>query len=63
MRQDRCEEASLGTMIPIVYHHRYNVTAFGLERLHPFDGRKYCRIHDALVARGLRRPRDFMRPR
>jgi histone deacetylase 11 len=50
-------------MVPVVYHPRYNVTAFGLERLHPFDGRKYRRIHDALVARGLRRPGDFVRPR
>jgi histone deacetylase 11 len=50
-------------MIPLVYHPRSNVTAFGLERLHPFDGRKYRRIHDALVVRGLRRPGDFTRPR
>ncbi len=50
-------------MIPIVYHPGYNITAFGLERLHPFDGRKYGRIRDALIARGLRRPGDFTRPR
>ena len=50
-------------MVPIVYHPRYNITAFGLERLHPFDSRKYRRIHDALVARGLRQPRDYVRPR
>src|SRR3982750_2744507 len=50
-------------MIPLVYHPRYNIPAFGLERLHPFDSRKYRRIHDALVARGLRRPGDFVRPR
>ena len=50
-------------MIPLTYHARYNITAFGLERLHPFDSRKYRRIRDALVARGLRRPRDFVRPR
>jgi histone deacetylase 11 len=50
-------------MIPLVYHPRYNVTAFGLKRLHPFDGRKYRRIHDALIARGLHRRRDFHRPR
>ena len=50
-------------MVPLVYHPRYNITAFGLERLHPFDSRKYRRIHDALVARGLRRPGDFTRPR
>jgi histone deacetylase 11 len=50
-------------MVPIVYHPAYNITAFGLERLHPFDSRKYRRIHDALIARGLRRAKDFVRPR
>jgi histone deacetylase 11 len=49
-------------MIPVIYHPCYNITAFGLERLHPFDGRKYRRIHDALIERGLRRPDDFVRP-
>ena len=47
-------------MIPLVYHPRYNITAFGLERLHQFDSRKYRRIHDALIARGLRRRHDFV---
>ena len=28
------------SMIPVVYHPRYNVKAFGLDRLHPFDGRE-----------------------
>jgi histone deacetylase 11 len=49
-------------MIPIIYHPRYNITAFGLQRLHPFDGRKYRRIHDALIADGFRTPADFVRP-
>ncbi len=49
-------------MIPVIYHPRYDITAFGLERLHPFDGRKYRRIHDALIARGLRSRSDFVRP-
>jgi acetoin utilization deacetylase AcuC-like enzyme len=49
-------------MIPLAYQPHYNITAFGLERLHPFDSRKYRRIHDALVARGLRRREDFVRP-
>jgi histone deacetylase 11 len=49
-------------MIPVIYHPSYNITAFGLERLHPFDGRKYRRIHDALIARGLRSRSDFTRP-
>ena len=50
-------------MIPVVYDPRYNITAFGLEKRHPFDGRKYRRIHDALIARGLRRLVDFAHPR
>jgi histone deacetylase 11 len=49
-------------MIPLIYHPRYNITAFGLERLHPFDSRKYRRIRNALIAGGLRRPREFVRP-
>ena len=49
-------------MIPLVYHPCYNITAFGLERLHPFDSRKYRRIHDALINRGVRRAGDFVRP-
>ena len=49
-------------MIPLIYHPKYNITVFGLERLHPFDGLKYRRIHDALIADGFRKPDDFVRP-
>ncbi len=49
-------------MIPVIYHPKSNITVFGLERLHPFDGRKYRRIHDALIAGGLRKARDFILP-
>ncbi len=49
-------------MIPVIYHPKYNITALGLERLHPFDGLKYRRIHDALIARGLRKAGEFARP-
>jgi histone deacetylase 11 len=49
-------------MIPVIYHPKYNITAFGLERLHPFDGRKYQKIHDALIARGLKQRGEFVRP-
>jgi histone deacetylase 11 len=50
-------------MVPLVYSPRYNITAFGLERLHPFDSRKYRRIHDWLIRQGLRKPADFLAPR
>lgn len=49
-------------MVPIVYSPAYNITAFGLERLHPFDSRKYSRIHDWLIRQGLRKPQDFIAP-
>ena len=50
-------------MIPLVYSPKYNITAFGLERWHPFDSRKYQRIHAWLIRQGLRRKQDFLRPR
>src|SRR5690242_11221077 len=49
-------------MVPIVYSPNYNITAFGLERLHPFDSRKYRRIRDWLIRQGLRSPQDFQAP-
>jgi histone deacetylase 11 len=49
-------------MVPIVYSSKYNITAFGLERLHPFDSTKYRRIRDWLVRQGLRNAEDFVAP-
>jgi histone deacetylase 11 len=49
-------------MVPLVYSPRYDITAFGLERLHPFDSTKYRRIRDWLVRQGLRKPGDFVAP-
>jgi histone deacetylase 11 len=49
-------------MVPLVYSPIYNITALGLERLHPFDSRKYGRIHAWLLRQGVRRPGDFVAP-
>ena len=49
-------------MVPLIYSPAYNITAFGLERLHPFDSTKYSRIHAWLVRQGVRRPTDFVAP-
>ena len=49
-------------MIPLVYSPHYNITAFGLERRHPFDAVKYRRIHDWLIRQGLRKASDFIQP-
>jgi histone deacetylase 11 len=50
-------------MVPLVYSPKYDITAFGLERLHPFDSRKYRRIRDWLVRQGLHQPGDLVTPR
>jgi histone deacetylase 11 len=49
----------------VVYHPGYNVTFFGFERLHPFDGRKYGRAYRLLRRQFGRRAlaRMTLRPR
>ena len=54
--------ADEAAMVPLVYHPGYNITAFGLERLHPFDSRKYRRIHDALIRRACAAPATSSAP-
>lgn len=49
-------------LVPLVYGSRYNISAFGLEHLHPFDGSKFARIRGRLIAEGVRKPADFMHP-
>jgi histone deacetylase 11 len=34
----------------VVYHPSYNIGGYGLEKLHPFDGRKYGKAWDAIAA-------------
>ncbi len=50
-------------MVPLVYSPNYNITAFGLERWHPFDSVKFRRIHAWLIRQGLRRAENFTAPR
>ncbi len=38
---------------PFIYRHAYNLTACGLEKLHPFDSIKYKRVFNALVNKGV----------
>lgn len=48
--------------IPLVYNRQYNISAFGLEHLHPFDACKFRKIQKHLSKLGLRRAADFIRP-
>jgi histone deacetylase 11 len=45
--------------VPIVYSTRYNIHAFGLEKLHPFDASKYRRVFDELVSSGTIDPKTM----
>ena len=45
---DKRKIDQLGKKFPIVYSPGYNITACGLERMHPFDSTKYRRVFDAL---------------
>src|ERR1700733_7413853 len=49
-------------LVPLIYASHYNISAFGLEHLHPFDGQKYSKIRKHLIRAGLRTPADFVKP-
>jgi histone deacetylase 11 len=63
---DSLDTAAAGTqkprLVPLIYTSRYNISAFGLEHLHPFDGRKFSKIQKRLIASGLRVSADFLKP-
>ena len=37
---------------PLIYSKSYDITACGIENLHPFDAKKWGRIHDFLIDNG-----------
>ena len=51
-----------GAAVPLFYAKHYNFNAYGIERLHPFDGNKYRHIRDYLISQKLRAASDFIRP-
>ncbi len=49
-------------LVPLIYSKDYNITAFGLENLHPFDSRKYDKIYRSIKKEGLRSDDHFLSP-
>ncbi|KAI8476068.1 MAG: hypothetical protein J3K34DRAFT_516972 [Monoraphidium minutum] len=39
--------------LPLVYSEAYNISLFGIEKLHPFDAAKFRRVVGGLAARGV----------
>jgi len=47
---------------PVIYSPNYNIEAWGLEKLHPFDSTKYRRVHDFLIESGVFNEGNFIAP-
>ena len=41
---DVCSAWRTEEQLPVVYHPRYNITLWGLEKLHPFDSCKFKKV-------------------
>lgn len=48
--------------LPLFYHTSYNISFFGIEKLHPFDSHKYGRIVDMLQKKLSVTSQDFYKP-
>ena len=44
--------------LPIIYHEDYNISFYGIEKLHPFDSQKYRHVVDMLCKDGLIKTKD-----
>ncbi|GIL45353.1 hypothetical protein Vafri_2603 [Volvox africanus] len=49
--------------LPVVYHPSYNISFFGIEKLHPFDSCKYGKVVSALKKQGVLQEGQTVRPR
>uniref|UniRef100_A0A9J2P5T8 Histone deacetylase 11 n=1 Tax=Ascaris lumbricoides TaxID=6252 RepID=A0A9J2P5T8_ASCLU len=45
---------------PIVYHSLYNISFFGIEKLHPFDSAKWGRVYNKLIESGMLTEEQFV---
>ncbi|CAN7988942.1 unnamed protein product, partial [Ixodes hexagonus] len=52
-----------GGKLPVVYHPEYNISFYGLEKIHPFDAGKWGKIFDILMSSGLLSATNFHMPR
>ena len=53
---------AMNQRVAIVYSSQYQISIGGLEKLHPFDMRKYAKIYLKLNTEGLIRPEDVFVP-
>jgi len=55
-------ENSIGGKVPVVYDEKYVISLGGLEKLHPFDIKKYTRIYEQLEDEGWVTEKNLYKP-
>lgn len=48
--------------LPIVFHEQYDISFWGLEKLHPFDSKKYGKVYRYLLSSLSLKPEQFYTP-
>lgn len=48
---------------PVIYADEYNISFFGIERLHPFDSKKWMRVYHYLNESGMLSPDAVVKPK
>lgn len=57
-----CGEASPSAKLPIIYSSHYNITLYGIEKLHPFDSVKYRHVFDYLLNHHILTNDNYYKP-
>jgi histone deacetylase 11 len=56
------EDSTPVDRLPIVYHQSYDISMFGIEKIHPFDSTKYGKVYNALCKKLQLDERYFYAP-
>jgi histone deacetylase 11 len=56
------DEKTANATLPIIYSSGYNISVLGLEKLNPFDSKKYGKVYKTLIADGYITPQQICKP-
>ena len=59
---DKTFSTDIAYKVPIIYSSKYNITAWGIEKIHPFDSSKYGRIHGFLTSESTFTASQIIKP-
>ncbi len=52
----------LGNRLPLIFHKDYDISFFGIEKLHPFDSKKYGKVFNYLLRQNYLSKESFYEP-